>query len=505
MRKEVVDGSDPSAFQRSMLIGHDGHIEIDGKKYSITSIFLEEESSGIESSNNETVTYNVDRLGVPLIEVDTAPDIRTPSEARSVALRIGQLLRLTGKRDGDCAKYLVQRGIGSIRQDVNVSIEGGTRVEVKGLQEIGSVDIIIENEVERQMKLLEIKKALLARKAQVGAVQDITKLLSRSGAKMISETLKNGGVVLAAGLPGFAGFIGYEIGANRRLGSEISDYAKMSGVKGIIHSDEDLAKYGFSEGEIESVRKELKLGKDDAFMLVTAQKDMCEKAITLATYRARMAMSEVPPETRAVLDAEKGTTKFMRPLPGGSRMYPETDAKPIVVEHAYRKKILDDTIFAQERIAKIREELGGNLQIADQLIGSPKLQIYEYIASRSKCDKLVVAATLLERMKELERGGLRIDIDDDVMVEIFDKYPEGRLTKAGIVEVIKEMPKSEKEIESVLKKKSLERISGNKLKELIKETGMKGREDVIRAIMSKYRLNVDGEELSIMLGGKNEI
>jgi glutamyl-tRNA(Gln) amidotransferase subunit E len=120
-------------------------------------------------------------------------------------------------------------------------------VEVKGLQQIDGVDLIIENEVERQVKLLEIKKKLICKEGKVGEPKDLTKLLKNRGkdGKGITKAVET--AVMGVGLHGFAGLIGHEIGPNRRLGSEISDYAKMSGVKGIIHSDEDLSKYGFSE------------------------------------------------------------------------------------------------------------------------------------------------------------------------------------------------------------------------------------------------------------------
>ncbi len=499
MRKEVVDGSDPSAFQRSMIIAHDGSIEVEGKRIRITSIFLEEESSGIESQNTESVVYNIDRLGVPLIEVDTDPDITTPKQAKDVALKIGMLLRLTGRKSGDLVRSEVQRGIGTIRQDVNVSIEGGTRVEVKGLQQIDGVDLIIENEVERQVKLLEIKKILISKKASVGEAKELTKLLHDSEAKMVKDSIRQGNVVMGVGLHGFATLVGHEIGANRRLGSEISDYAKMSGVKGIIHSDEDLSKYGLSEKEIEEIRKEFKLGKDDAFMLVTAKDEMCHKAIEYARSRAKMAMAEVPPETRAVLDAEKGTTRFMRPLPGGSRMYPETDAEPIPVEPEYYNKIIENTIYMQERVARIRKEVS-NPQLAEQLIGSIKLQQYEYITSKSKCDRLVIATTILERVKEIERGGVAVNIDDDVMVDIFNRYAHGRITKSGIVEVIKALPKSSKDVDAMIKKGSLERISGAKLREIVRQVKAREKGEIIREIMAKYRLNVDGDELLSIIG-----
>ncbi len=500
MRKQVVDGSDPSSFQRSMFIGYEGGIDAGGGRMRISSMFLEEESSGIESTASDHVVYNIDRIGIPLIEIDTDPDITSPQQAKEVALKIGLILRLTGKREDGGVTPCVQRGIGTIRQDVNVSIEGGTRVEVKGLQEIDSVDVIIENEVERQLRLLELKKSLVAKKAAVGSPKDLTHRLQASSAKIIKEAVSSGGAVMCARLEGFAGALGAQINPDRRLGSEISDYAKMSGVKGIIHSDENLDRYGLTDSEVSSIRKELGAEDGDAFILVAASKAACERAMGFAIDRARMALSQVPPETRAVLDSKKGTTRFMRPLPGGSRMYPETDCKAIAVTKGTMGGISKYTVYLEERVSRIRKEIP-NPQLAEQMIHSPRLPLYEYITSRAKGINLVVATTILEKLRELERSAVNTDLDRDVFLSIFSMYAQGKITKAAIGEILRYSPKTAKEVQGIVSTNPLQRISGSDLKKLIKKTGKKERGDIIREIMSKYRLNVDGEELNTIIGG----
>ena len=475
MRKEVVDGSDPAAFQRTMMVAYDGRMEVNGRDIPITSIFLEEESSGIESTKGDTAVYNVDRIGIPLVEIDTDPSIATPAEAREAALRMGTILRLTGRKEGETVSLDVQRGIGTIRQDVNVSIAGGTRVEVKGLQEIDTVDVLIENEVERQLKLLEIKKRLLARKAEVdGNPKDITSALESESGKIISDAISKGGVVMGARLRGFAGMLGFEINPDRRLGSEISDYAKMAGVKGIIHSDEDLSSYELKDRTVTRIRDKLGVGPDDAFIMVAADRMSCERAMGFALNRARMALTEVPPETRAVADSKKGTTRFMRPLPGGSRMYPETDAEPIVISGAYYESIKKHTVYMGERIAGIKKGLS-NPQIAEQMVYSTRLPLYEYIISEVKGMNLVVATILLEKLKELERAGVDTELGREVFVDIFGRYSKGEITKAGIGEVIRHSPKSSAEVKRIIKEKSLARISGSALKEMVERMVRKGR------------------------------
>ena len=392
MRKGVVDGSDPSAFQRTLLVGYDGRLRVDGREVVIPDLFLEEESSGIEHSDRDAVIYNVDRLGVPLVELDTTPDIRTPAEAKAVAKRIGLMLRITGK---------VQRGIGSIRQDVNVSIRDGARVEVKGFQELDTMDTIIEREVERQLKLVELKKLLLKRKAKVHAAKDVTNLFKGSGAKIMKQT-EGEASVFAARLEGFEGALGTEINPNRRLGSEISDYAKLAGVGGLIHSDENLDRYGFSDAELSSLRKALGVEKGDAFMLIVGPRETCISAIGFAIKRAEHAMEGVPKETRGA-DSKQLITVFMRPLPGGSRMYPETDVRSIPVDKR-NFNLLKKNAADPDRIAKWLDEKIGNRQLSEQMLWSPYMPLFREIVEKTGVSGSVVAPILLEKTKEVKEG-----------------------------------------------------------------------------------------------------
>jgi len=498
MRKEVVDGSDPSAFQRTMLIGYGGFLELNGRKIHIPSIFLEEESSGIESSDSEVVIYNVNRLGIPLIEIDTDPEIKDPDEAKEVAMRIGTLLRLTGK---------VQRGIGTIRQDVNVSIKDGARIEIKGFQELEVMDEIIDNEIERQQKLIEISKKLKERKAEVGEAIDVTDIFSNTNTKIIKNVIEKKGVVLAARLSGFKGLVGMEINPDRRLGSEISDYAKIAGVGGIIHSDEDLKSYGISEEEISNLYNRLGIKENDAFILIAGEKEMTEKAISLARYRAEYAIKGVPPETRGI-DSKKNITRFLRPLPGGARMYPETDEKPILVDHKQYEEIKKSVPSIEGIESRLMNEIG-NKQIVEELIRSPKLQDYFYIAGKIRGDYQLIAITLLQKMKELKRLGKEVEkVSNDTLVCIFERYKDRIITKQAFEPIISAIPRSCADVDKIIEEQNLTRISGNKLVELVRgeiEKGTKQKSLIISNIMSKYRLNIDGEELNDVVDALSKV
>jgi glutamyl-tRNA(Gln) amidotransferase subunit E len=494
MRKEVVDGSDPSAFQRTLLVGYNGYVDVEGRRIGIPAITLEEESGGIEGSSEFEATYNIDRLGVPLIEIDTDPTISSPAEAKKTALAIGALLRLT---------FGVQRGIGTIRQDVNISIAEGSRVEVKGVQEVDIMDAMIECEVERQERLIQIRKELALRKAKVHGCKEITRVMEHTEATIIKNEFSAGngsGAVYGIRAEGFEGIVGMEINPARRLGSEISDYAKMGGVKGIMHSDEDLPGYGFTTLELEIVKKELTIESGDAFILVASRdRKTAKRSAELAARRAEMALHGVPAETRTA-DSTKGITRFARPLPGGSRMYPETDSKPIRIDATHYSEIMKDAPDIAKESSRLSAELG-NGQIAMQMLKSPMLQTYRFILLHSKARPLVVATILLEKLKELHRDGIEIEVSDSVLVHIFNEYAEGRITRQGIEEILKSSPSNSNDVDKAISDKHLKRIKGKELADLLKGLGLKRGHDAVREVMSRYRANVDGEELNSLVGG----
>ena len=181
-------------------------------------------------------------------------------------------------------------------------------------------------------------------------------------------------------------------------------------------------------------------------------------------------------------------------------MYPETDSEPIVVTGRMLEAIARSTVHVNERIERIKGGIS-HAQLAEQMVYSPRLPLYEYVTSRIKGINLVVATTVLEKLRELERSGVDTSLDRDVFLGIFSMYAEGRITKAAIGEILRHSPKSVSEIDGIISADSLQRMSGSRLKEIIKKAGNKERGEIIREIMSKYRLNVDGDELNKMLGG----
>ena len=350
MRKTVVDGSNTSGFQRTTLVATDGSIQTPSGPVGVDVICLEEDSARKldtrSTSDGEQVVYTLDRLGVPLVEVATAPDVQTPEHAKETALALGTLLRDTRR---------VRRGLGSIRQDLNVSIGAGDRVEIKGCQDLDWIPRIIRLEMARQLHFHRLANELRTElgveplpshrdlddasvEATVSAkvadqipfqLHDTTSAFTNCESQMVVESLSSGAIVLGLALPGFAGKLGSKTVDSEgsqlpRLGRELASAAKLAGVKGIFHSDE-LPAYGITEAEVAACTTIL----GDCFVLCVAPKWQAELALEGVHSRALRAYHRIPQEVRNVVirkgAPEDGTTTAMRPLPGGARMYPETD------------------------------------------------------------------------------------------------------------------------------------------------------------------------------------
>jgi len=368
MRKTVVDGSNTSGFQRTTLVATDGEIITEEGIVGIDVICLEEDSARKLDSelttNGEVVYYTLDRLGMPLVEIATAPDIQTPEHAKEVALHLGTILRDT---------RLVRRGLGSIRQDLNVSISCGVRVEIKGCQDLDWIPKIIRLEMARQLHLyrlcnqlrteanlpllppdrrqdsrpIENRVALSVSNRLPLIIQDLTEIFINTNSQMIQKSISSESVVLGLKLEGFAGKIGSkemdsEGSQLPRLGRELASSAKQAGVAGIFHSDE-LPAYGITETEVKIVREKMSLNSKDAFVLCIAPTWQAELALESVLLRARAAYHRIPGEVRNVVirkgAPEDGTTTAMRPLPSGARMYPETDVQILSLDSERWEKI----------------------------------------------------------------------------------------------------------------------------------------------------------------------
>ena len=491
MRKLVVDGSNTSGFQRTALVALSGALP-DGCR--IETICLEEEAA----QRVEGETFSLDRLGIPLVEITTAPCMRTPEAVQDVAAYIGMVLRSTGR---------VKRGLGTIRQDINVSIAGGARVEIKGVQELDLIAEVVRREVDRQTNLLAIRDALRDRGARVDrTVVDVTALFA--GTK--SAVLKKAKFILAIRLCGFAGLVGREIQPGRRLGSEMSDYAKKCGVGGIFHTDE-LPAYGVTAEEVARLREFVGAGDDDCVAIVAASRERAGCAAEQVMIRADMALAGVPEETRKML--EEGSSAYMRPLPGAARMYPETDVFPIALSGALWEGIRVPELLT-DRADRFVREFGLDGALARQVAFSERLPLFERAVAAGVRPTLA-ARTLLATCRELARGGVAIDrVSEDDILALLSAVEAGRAAKEAIPDLLAELARtadesagtprervdaaiakmapavSQADVESIVRRIVAEREA------FAREKGMGALGPLMGVVMQELRGSVDGKVVS---------
>ena len=420
MRKIVIDGSNTSGFQRSTLLAREGEIETSDGAVGIEDLMLEEESAKRVTETDDGVCYSLDRLGIPLVEIGTKPDISTPEQALEAARRIGMLLRSTGA---------VRRGLGTIRQDVNVSIEAGARVEIKGVQALDMIDEIVETEARRQRELVDVAADLDERDAAVGDPVDATAVFEGTDSGVIGGALDSGGVVRAVRLAGFDGLVGREIAPDRRLGTELSDHAKRHGAGGIFHTDE-LPAYGVTEAEVAALREAVGAGEDDAVALVADDPETAERAIDAAAERAEAAIEGVPEETRGADD--DGTTRYLRPLPGAARLYPETDVPPVEPDPGE----VETPELLTEKTDRYAAEYDLDPGLAEQVAYGRRMPLFEAVVADG-VDPTLAATTLESTLTELRRHDVAVDrITDGHLRAVFALVEAGDLAKEGIGDVL---------------------------------------------------------------------
>lgn len=463
MRKTVIDGSNTCSFQRTMMVGLNGYMNYKGKRIEIKGVNLEEDAAAIVSGENSNATYRLNRLGVPLVEIATGIILDfTPEEIEDIAYNIGMVCRSTNK---------AKRGIGSIRQDVNVSIRIGERSEIKGVQELGLLSDVIRNEVRRQISLIGIRNELArkgTRKILFKPV-DVSELLKDSSSRVLRAIVESGGSVFALRLPNFSGLLKREIFPGKTLGRELADFVQIFGPDGIIHSDEDLAKYR-AEGDFKKVRESLTAKETDAIILVGEMKNKGRASEELLSKLNRMLVS-VEKETRTV--DEEGLTKFTRPLPGAARLYPETDVKPVSVERSLIEKIRKELPEPwMKKYARFKSKFRLSDELAKQMLRSKYLELFEKIMEGGGLEASVVANTFVSTLKDLEkREKVEVHrISERHFLEMFDALRRKVIVKEAIQEILKYIANYPGEnVANVIKELNLTPINVSDLKKIVEE------------------------------------
>ncbi|UCE36070.1 MAG: Glu-tRNA(Gln) amidotransferase subunit GatE [Thermoplasmata archaeon] len=524
MRKIVIDGSNTSGFQRTALVAMNGNMnmgpmEIDGlNKIGITTICLEEDAARRIAKEGAEITYRLDRLGIPLIEIATEPDIRTPKQAKAVAERIGSLLRATKK---------VKRGIGTVREDLNISISEGARVEIKGVQELNMISIYVQEELERQMRLVEVKNELRKRKVSdtdFTEIKDLTDIFKTTECKVLLDMIKEGGIVIGIKMKGFSGLMGdglsQRLETNRRgvLGPELAAYLGPLGIGGLFHSEE-LPGYGITNEEMEKVNESLGVEKTDAFILIAEKEDLVSEAAAIVISRTKQAFLGVPEETRdPLLD---GTSKYSRPLAGEARMYPETDVPPIRLDEDKITKIQANLPeLPEEREQRFIKSYRVNPQQARQLISAECDLIFEELLKKQESKKMqnIIAKILLNIIPELESEGVdTTQIKKEIIDEVITCVAQGKFAKEGIYDVLKYVVEKKVSIAQAQSDLGLGGIDEDEMNKIIeslvneradyiKEKGMASIGPLMGILMKELKGRVDGKKVNLALKKKiNEI
>lgn len=497
MRKIVIDGSNTSGFQRTALVAMNGCMD----NVRISTITLEEDAARKLTEKKKLVNYGLDRLGIPLIEITTAADITSPEHAREVAEQLGVLLKATKK---------VKRGIGTIRQDLNISVAKGARIEVKGIQSLSSIVKVAEIEVLRQQGILEIAEILQkrAKKTKLGLIRnvDVSPVFSHSGSRIIQSQLKNKGTMKAVCLPGYHGLLKQK---GTHLGIDLALFASIaSGIGGIIHSDE-MPGYGISEQEIQELKTLLRMKSDDAFVLALGDQAMVDVALKAVLRRAAMFFDGVPEEVRRSLP--DCTTEYMRPLPGAARMYPETDVPPVRIIKEHLNNIKPPEPPEKKRLRLATQYNLNNEQIKQLLIYGYEDE-FERLATKFPALKNVISRTFLNTFPELESEAVSLEtIDERRLVEIFSALEQERFSKEAVPSLVKYLAQHDTEtLGDALRGCDLQGVEGEEVvriirtivterTEYVKIHGTNALGPLMGLVMNKLRGKADGQLISKIL------
>jgi len=492
MRKVVIDGSNVSGFQRTMVVAHDGLAVFPNYKVPIWTISLEEDAARKVEEKGDLVVYRLDRLGIPLIEVSTGPMEYPPTSIAEVAWLIGRTIMNTRR---------TKRGLGSIRQDLNISIAKGAKTEVKGVPELSLIPKVIELEVLRQVNLLKIRDELinrgLSKDQYTPDLVDVTEVFSSTKSNIVRKTLEAGGVVAALKTPGLRGLLGFELQPGRRFGSELADRVRAwTRLGGLIHSDE-LPGYGISGEEVSKVAG--RLGTDSFILLMGPPGVELQEAAKVIVNRVREAFDGVPEETRAA--REDGTTYFMRPRPGAARMYPETDLRPIRVTIellAKADRYVPEPIDRQiERYAS----MGMSRELARQLaVSEYSLEAEELMRKyKGRVNPTLIASIFVNTIKGLGRGVEQVDVVKAVD-ELLALYADGKITREAIQDVLQVYVEEggRRGVVEIINEKGLWRMQYSEVLSLVKsmiDNGVKDRNKLMSSVMRSHRGRVDSGDL----------
>ncbi len=422
-RKQYLDGSIPTGFQRTAIVGIGGQLPFRGRRLGVIQVSVEEDSCREVSDRGHAVVWRTDRLGMPLIETVTEPGLHTPEEVEEAILLIGRVCRSTGH---------VRTGIGASRQDVNVSVRGGRRVEIKGVARAAWAAELVHGEAVRQVQLLllatELERRGYSRPERIGIEhRDVTRLFAASPLEVLrretwqrfldddrrSPGMERGEgpfTVRAVRLPGLAGTLSWPCQPESTFADELAGRVRVIATldqQPILLHSEKWPDYDGSHLELRRLKKQLGCTDDDALVVVWGAEADTVTAAREIRLRYRDAVCGVPNETRQPLP--DGSTSFERILPGPERMYPDTDSPPQRV--------------TRERVAGLRRTLpeppwqreerylaaGVPRATAHYLIRRGGARLVDRVVEDGGADLKRAGFFFGEELKGLRRAGVEVD------------------------------------------------------------------------------------------------
>ena len=436
-RKQYLDGSIPTGFQRTAIVGVNGWLPFNGRRLTVTHVSVEEDSCREVKDKGHQIIWRTDRLGMPLTETVTGPELLTPLEVRDAILLCGMVARSTGR---------VRTGIGASRQDVNVSVRGGERCEIKGVPRAGFAVKLVHNEGLRQYNLLRIREELRQRGLfQPACIRmnryDVSDVFADVDLGSFQRALQAGGKVYAVKIEGVVGIAQHRTQPDTTFLDELRGRVRVIACLDeppIVLSSAQMPEFVNKHRVLERIRRRVRLGENDDFFLVCGPEADCHTAAEEIRLRFCDATVGVPKETRQALVG--GFTTFERILPGPDRMYPDTDSPP--------------TRVTRERVAEARarlrpapwDRIGKYLswrvpeETAHYLIRRGGAEIVDAAVERTGVDGLFAAITLGQHVKALRRAGIPVQcLGTDAWVQIFDRFTDGCIPREAVPSVARRM------------------------------------------------------------------
>ncbi|MGQ9583610.1 MAG: Glu-tRNA(Gln) amidotransferase subunit GatE [Thermoplasmatota archaeon] len=506
-RKQYLDGSIPTGFQRTIIIGVNGWIPYRDRKIGVIQLALEEDACRQVTNLRHDITFKTDRLGIPLVEVVTRPDIRHPDEVPEVANAIGRLLRSTG---------LVRRGDGSVRQDINVSITGGARVEIKGVPKLAWMTRLTRVEALRQRALLELREELarrgITKETFRADIVDCSAAFKGTAFEPIKRALEAGGEALGVRLEGYRGILGHPTQPGKTFASELAGRVRVIACieyepVNILHTDE-MPRLGSTEEERRAVLEACSAGPDDVVVLVWGTLQDATTAAQEVRTRALELTLGVPNETRQPLP--DGTTDFERILPGPDRMYPDTDSPPYVITKERLGAIARGVGETPDSRMARYTSLGVPRHVGWRLAIHPRARLFDRLTEELGVEPKFAAHFIVEAMRAMARRGVPVDdVPDGEVLRIFSSYKSGELAREGVEMALAALATRGGSAEERVAELSRGRPDPEELRALVRLAveSARGRlppgrdplSPVMGALMARLRGKVAGAELAEMV------